>query len=80
MRELKVYDEWMQDEVDTCLTIEDKEKTYDKLVDYFIRLNLTVAQELAIQRQKDRKPLEFQEYDAYCEECKRVAKEVLEID
>ena len=79
MRELKIYDEFMQDEVDTCLTIEDKNKTYPHLVDYFIRLNYSISQELAIQRQKDRKPTEYQEYDAYCERCKYKAKEILGI-
>lgn len=53
---------------------------YPDLVEYLIDEKYNVKQELAIHRQKDTKPLEWQEYDAYCEECKRVAKEVLGID
>lgn len=53
---------------------------YPKLVEILIELKYSVKQEIAIQRQKDRKPLEFQVYDEYCEECKTEAKRILGIE
>ena len=51
--------------------------TYPDLAEEKIRLRHTLGEELAIVRQRDRKPQEFAEYDAYCEKCKREAKEEL---
>lgn len=53
------------------------ESLYHGLVEEKIRARYTVGEELAIVRQRDRKPQEFAEYDAYCDECKREAKEEL---
>ena len=53
------------------------ESLYHALVEEKIRLRYTLGDELAIVRQRDRKPQEFAEYDAYCEKCKREAKEEL---
>lgn len=53
------------------------ESIYHELVEEKIRARYTVGEELAIVRQRDRKPQEFAEYDAYCEKCKREAKEEL---
>ena len=53
------------------------ESLYHGLVEEKIRLRYTVGEELAVVRQRDRKPQEFAEYYAYCEECKREAKEEL---
>ena len=53
------------------------ESLYHELVEEKIRLRYTVGEELAVVRQRDRKPQEFAEYDRYCEECKREAKEEL---
>ena len=53
------------------------ESLYHVLVEEKIRARYAVGDELAIVRQRDRKPQEFAEYDAYCEECKRKAKEEL---
>lgn len=50
---------------------------YHALVEEKIRARYTVGDELAVVRQRDRKPQEFAEYDAYCEKCKREAKEEL---
>lgn len=44
-----------------------------------IRKKYDECDELAIQRQKDRKPEEFKEYDDYCEYCKAYVKEKLGI-
>lgn len=55
----------------------DAESLYNALVEEKIRARYAVGDELAIVRQRDRKPQEFAEYDSYCEECKREAKEEL---
>lgn len=49
--------------------------TYEERVVELIRIRYDVNAELAILRQRDSKPEEFAEYNAYCEECKRIAKE-----
>lgn len=52
--------------------------TYGQLVSQYISEKYTLSQEVAIQRQRDSKPEEFAEYNAFCEECKRRAKANLE--
>lgn len=49
--------------------------TYEERVVELIRLRYDINSELAILRQRDSKPEEFAEYNAYCEECKQQAKE-----
>lgn len=49
--------------------------TYEEQVVELIRLRYDMNAELAILRQRDSKPEEFAEYNAYCEECKRKIKE-----
>ena len=49
--------------------------TYEERVVELIRLRYDMNAELAILRQRDSKPDEFEEYNAYCEECKRKIKE-----
>ena len=44
-------------------------------VDELIRERYSISEELAILRQRDVKPDEFAEYNAFCEECKRKIKE-----
>lgn len=51
--------------------------TYEERVVELIRLRYDINSELAILRQRDSKPEEFAEYNAYCEECKIQAKEQL---
>ena len=53
---------------------------YPKLVENKIRKQYTVSAELAILRQRDTKPEEFAEYNAYCEQCKAQAKTELGIN
>ena len=56
------------------------EKTdYAALVDAEIRKKYSISAELAILRQRDTKPEEFAEYDAYVEKCKADARELLGI-
>lgn len=53
---------------------------YPQLVENKIRKQYTVSAELAILRQRDTKPEEFAEYNAFCELCKAEAKTELGID
>lgn len=53
---------------------------YPDLIVYFIRQRYTMDDEFALDRQKDRKPTEYAEYDAYCEQCKTEAKKLLGIN
>lgn len=52
-------------------------RSYSEKVVSLIREKYSIDEELAIQRQRDTKPNEFQEYFNYCEECKAKAKEEL---
>lgn len=54
--------------------------TYEQLVELKIRTRYTISDELALLRQRDTKPLEFAEYNAYCEQCKAEAKTELGIE
>ncbi len=53
--------------------------SYDELVDSKIREKYSTSQEFAILRQRDTKPTEFAEYNAYCEQCKAEARAELGI-
>ena len=53
---------------------EDFVVSYDEKVVSLIREKYSLDEELAIQRQRDTKPEEFNAYFAYCEECKMKAK------
>ena len=48
---------------------------YEERVVALIREKYSLDEELAIQRQRDTKPEEFENYFQYCEECKRRAKD-----
>lgn len=48
--------------------------TKDKIIEGLIRERYSLSEELAIQRQRDTKPEEFEAYFNYCEECKVKAK------
>jgi hypothetical protein len=54
------------------------EKLYESEIIRRIRERYTVNQELAILRQRDTKPEEFAEYNAYVEQCKADIKKSLE--
>lgn len=53
------------------------DKLYGQEVEKRIRKRYTLNDELAIQRQRNTKKAEFNEYNAYCEECKAQVKELL---
>lgn len=52
--------------------------SYDKVVEALIRTKYSISDELGILRQKDTKPLEFEEYNTFAEDCKAKAKAILE--
>ena len=52
---------------------------YPQLVENKIRKKYSMSAELAILRQRDTKPEEFAEYNAFCELCKVEAKTELNI-
>lgn len=47
---------------------------YENKIVALIRKKYNINQELAILRQRDTKPLEFEEYNAYVEQCKKQIK------
>lgn len=51
---------------------------YKVIVKRLISEKYSIDDEVAIQRQRDSKPEEFAEYNAYIENCKRIAKEFVE--
>lgn len=51
-----------------------RELSYEDTVAALIRKKYSINDELAILRQKEVKPEEFEEYNLYCEECKSKAK------
>ena len=51
-----------------------KDKLYANLVSKLIREKYSVDDEMAILRQRDTKPDEYEAYNAFCEECKARAK------
>lgn len=57
-----------------ALTEEEKQAAYEEHVNTLIREKYTLSQELAILRQRDTKPEEYNAYNAYCEMCKIEAK------
>ena len=54
-----------------------QERLYPELVSELIRKRYSINAELAILRQRDEKPLEFAQYHAFAEACKREAREIL---
>lgn len=53
-------------------------EAYEEQVNALIRARYSLPQELSLQRQRNEKPEEWAEYNAYCEECKKKAKEEME--
>lgn len=54
--------------------VEAPKQTYEQRVVELIRLHYSVDDELAVLRQRDIKTEEFEEYNAYCENCKTIAR------
>ena len=51
-----------------------KDRLYPNLVSRLIRERYSVDDEMAILRQRDTKPEEYETYNAFCEECKATAR------
>lgn len=54
------------------------DSVYGEKVNRLIRRRYSLPDELSIQRQKDKKPEEWEAYNTYCEECKAEARASLE--
>ena len=72
----KLYKEVTKFEYDKATKISEPvyNPTYSEIVVQKIRSKYSIDDELAIQRQKDIKPDEFNEYNDFCEQCKVDAK------
>lgn len=55
-----------------------RQQKYEAYIDAKIRERYSISEELAIQRQRDSKPDEFNEYYEYCEKCKKEVKGLYE--
>ena len=71
-----VYREMTAEEIAEQKSLEPTQ-SYEERVEMLIRQKYSVSAELAILRQRDTKPAEFAEYNAYAEQCKAKAKEML---
>ena len=70
-----VYRDMTSEEEAEMLVHKPKDEiVYKEQVEALIRERYTVSDELAILRQRNTKPGEFAEYNAFCEECKAKAK------
>lgn len=56
-----------------------QEELYPELVEELIRERYSITQEISLNRQRDVKVEEFNEYYNYCENCKARAKQILGI-
>lgn len=66
--------EMTPEEIAQMQEIEQVEIPYDQRVVSLIRSRYSIDDEIAINRQKDAKPDEWQEYYNFCEMCKQEAK------
>ena len=66
---IQVYVPYTAEEIEKL-----KAEKYPVLVERFIREKYTLSAEIAVLRQRDTKPEEFNEYNAYAETCKERAK------
>lgn len=51
-----------------------KDRLYPNLVSRLIRERYSIDDEMAILRQRDTKPDEYEAYNAFCEDCKAKAR------
>ena len=62
-----------------CDQIHTYDLSYEGVVSKMIAEKYPIDRELALHRQRDVKTKDFQEYFDYCEECKRIARDILKI-
>lgn len=72
--QLNSWEEVAAADIEAAKAAKAAEQDYEADVEARIRTRYSVSQELAILRQRDTKPEEFAEYNAYAEECKAEAK------
>ena len=77
---MEIKDEKLQKKVDMTKGTQYASRVYPELVEHLIEQRYNVKQEIAINRQRDIKIVEFDEYNAYCESCKAEAKRLLGIE
>lgn len=77
---MEIRDITLQKKVEMTKGTQYASRVYPELVEHLIEQRYNVKQEIAINRQKDEKPTQWQEYNAYCEECKQEAKRILGIN
>ena len=70
----EAWDEYEDIQVYIPYTESELQVQYENAVNAAIREKYTLSQELAILRQRDTKPEEYNAYNAYCEMCKIEAK------
>lgn len=70
----EAWDEYEDIRVYIPYTEAELQEQYENAVNALIREKYTLSQELAILRQRDTKPDEYNAYNAYCEMCKIEAK------
>lgn len=70
----EAYEEYEDIKVYIPYTEQEKKMKYPDLVEKYIRAKYTLSDELAILRQRDTKPDEFNEYNYFAESCKLQAK------
>ena len=61
-------------EANRAVSPESWEQLYEDMIERKIRQKYSVNKELAILRQRDKKPKEFKAYDEYVERCKAEVK------
>lgn len=74
VEEKEAWDEYENIQVYIPYTESELQQQYENYVNTLIREKYTLSQELAILRQRDTKPEEYNAYNAYCETCKAQAK------
>lgn len=73
------YDEYEEIQVYIPYTEEDKQRLYKQRIIEKIRRKYDINDEIALTNDKDSKPQEYAEYQAYREECKAEAKTELKL-
>lgn len=76
---MEIKDITLQKKVDMTKGTPLANRVYSELVEHLIEQKYNIKQEIAINRQRDEKPEQFNTYNSYCEECKKAAKEILGI-
>lgn len=77
---MEIKNEKLQKKIDFVKGTQYASRVYPEVVEHLIEQRYNIKQEIAINRQRDEKPTQFQEYNAYCEQCKVEAKRILGLE